>query len=317
MSARILVTARSFGSGDRDLVAELHSEGHTVVRAAAHHDVVELRPILPTVDAWIAGTGPVTRELLEMAPQLKVVARYGVGVDAVDIEAARELGIRVANTPQANSQAVAEHALALMFSVLRNIPAGDRDVRSGNWKAVRGRQIGGLKIGILGYGAIGRRFARAVAALGAQVSVHDPFVEDEEIEAKGYCAASLEQIRDESEVVSLHIPGAGLVIDSRWVESCRPGQLIVNTSRANLVDEHAVARSLTDGRLAGLAADTLATESAHGEGSVLLSPELERCVVVTPHVAAQTVEAVDAMGSMATDCAIAVLQGRAAPFPVV
>ncbi|MCR8669660.1 hydroxyacid dehydrogenase, partial [Agrococcus sp. HG114] len=131
--ASILATSRSFGAGDRDLVAELEAAGHRVSRGASDHALGELRAALAEADAWVAGTGPVTAAHLDAAPRLRVIARYGVGVDAVDVEAATARGIVVANTPGANADAVADHAVALMLAALRSIAAGDRRVRAGDW----------------------------------------------------------------------------------------------------------------------------------------------------------------------------------------
>ena len=135
----VLVTSRSFGSGLRNLVDELTAEGITVISGPPDHDLARIAPLLPGIDAWIAGTGPVTDAHLALAPKLRVVARYGVGVDAVDLVAAERRGIVVTNTPGANSGAVADHALALLLSSLRGVVAGDHRVRAGAWTVQRTR----------------------------------------------------------------------------------------------------------------------------------------------------------------------------------
>src|SRR5699024_2105108 len=121
--------------------------------------------------AWIAGTGPVTAKHLALAPQLRILARYGVGTDAVDLAAAAAAGVPVSNTPGANSEAVAEHALALILATLRAVPAGDRRVRAGDWSVTRGRQVAGATAGVIGFGRIGRALAGRLAALGCTILV--------------------------------------------------------------------------------------------------------------------------------------------------
>lgn len=309
MIPTVVVTSRSFSTGTRDLVGPLEAAGLTVVRAPAAHDPAELAPVLRDAVAWIAGTGPVTAAHLAAAPALRVVARYGIGVDAVDLAAAARAGVVVTNTPGANSEAVAEHAVALLFSALRAVPAGDRRVRQGDWQVLRGRQLAGSVAGLVGFGRIGRGVARRLGALGCEVVVHDPYVSAEDVRAAGARPVSLDEVCTDARVVSLHLPGGRRLIDAEWLSRCAAGQVLVNTARADLVDEDAVADGLRFGRLAAFAADTLAAES-DGARSPLLADDLADRVVLTPHVGAQTDEAVDRMGSLAVDSVLAVLAGR-------
>ena len=311
----VLVTSRSFSSGVRDLASELEEAGYTVARGPATHDIDALRPALRTAVAWIAGTGPVTAAHLDEAPKLKVLARYGVGTDAVDLATAEARGVVVTNTPGANSDAVADHALALLLAVLRGVPAGDRNVRSGDWAVRRGRELGSLTVGIVGFGRIGQGVARRLAGFGSRLLVHDPYVDEDTIRAAGGEPAALDELPGLCDAVSLHAPGGTRVVDTAWIARARPGLTVVNTARADLVDEFAVADALRSGRLAGYAADTLAAEGT-AANSPLLAADLQDRVVVTPHLGAQTVEAVDRMGSAATEDILAVLSGRAPANPV-
>ena len=138
---KILVTSRSFGSGKNDYSAQLAALGHQVVSGSPNHDLEALTADLADTDAWIAGTGPVTGAHLDRAPALKVIARYGVGVDAVELDAAAARGIVVTNTPGANSGAVADHTVALLLAAARQVAEGDRRVRRGDWRAIRGREL--------------------------------------------------------------------------------------------------------------------------------------------------------------------------------
>jgi D-3-phosphoglycerate dehydrogenase len=306
----VLVTSRSFSSGDRDLVAELAAAGLRTVRVATDHDPAQLLPALGDAVGWIAGTAPVTADHLAAAPHLRVVARYGVGVESVDLAAAERAGVVVANTPGANSEAVSEHTIALVFAALRGIAAADARIRRGDWTVSRGRQLAGSTVGVVGFGRIGRGTAARLAALGCVVLAHDPFVDDAAMLAAGVQPVRLTDLRRRADVVVLHAPGGDLIIDAEWLADCRPGQVIVNTARADLVDEQQLAVALGDGRVSAYAADTLAAESKSVQGSPLLDPALRERVTVTPHLGAQTVQAVDTMGAMAVAAVIAVLNGE-------
>ncbi|WP_353648686.1 NAD(P)-dependent oxidoreductase [Nakamurella sp. A5-74] len=307
----VLVSTRSFSTGDRDLVGELTAAGLRVVRVATDHDPSALAPDLRTATAWIAGTAPVTAELVAAAPALRVIARYGVGVESVDVAAADRAGVIVTNTPGANSEAVSEHTVALVFAALRRVADGDARVRCGDWTVSRGRQLAGGVAAVIGFGRIGRGTAGRLTALGCRVLVHDPYVDAAAISADGHEASDLDGIRRRADVVVLHSPGGALLVDRAWLADCREGQLIVNTARADLVDEHALAEALHGGRLFAYAADTLGSESRSDHVSPLLDPALHDRVTITPHLGAQTTEAVDGMGGMAVEAVLAVLAGRA------
>lgn len=307
----VLVSSRSFSTGDRDLAGELSDAGLRVVRVATDHDPDALAPALATAAAWIAGTAPVTAALIAAAPSLRVIARYGVGVESVDVAAAERAGVVVTNTPGANSEAVSEHTIALVFAALRRVADGDARIRRADWTVSRGRQLAGSVAAVIGFGRIGRGTAGRLSALGCRVLVHDPFVDAAAISAAGYEASDLDGIRVDADVVVLHSPGGTLLIDRAWLVNCRPAQVIVNTARADLVDEHALASALHDGRLFAYAADTLGSEARDDHVSPLLDPGLHDRVTITPHLGAQTTEAVDMMGSMAVEAVLAVLGGRA------
>jgi D-3-phosphoglycerate dehydrogenase / 2-oxoglutarate reductase len=309
-SPSVLVTSRSFSSGDLDLRAELEAAGAEVIIGAADHDLEKLRVGLARASAWIAGASPITTAHLDAAPQLRLIARYGVGVDAVDLAAAAARAITVTNTPGANTGAVADQTLALMLALLRQVIAGDQRVRAGEWRVQRSRELHELTVGILGAGRIGRQVARRLAGFGSRLLAHDPWLSDAELSGAGMQSVSLAELASRSDIVSLHAPGDNTIIDAAWLAAARPGMLLVNTARAALVDEWAVAAALADGRLAGYAADVLTTESNPSQLSPLLDPSLADRTLFTPHSAAHTVAAVDSMGRAATDAVLAFLQGR-------
>lgn len=313
----VLVTARSFSTGDRDCRAELEAAGCRVISGPSGHDLSELAAALAQAEAWIAGTGPIGPEHLDAAPALRIVARYGIGVDAVDLAAATARGVAVTNTPGANSESVADHTLALILAGLRRITVGDRDVREGRWHALQTRELGSLTVGLIGFGRVGQAVARRLHGFGSRVQAFDPGMSAALIRAAGAEPVSAEELAATSDIVSLHAPGGTTVITEEWFASTgRELTLMVNTARAGLVDEDAVVAALRADRLGVFAADTLSTESqatksgASGPVSVLQHPELADRVVLTPHRAAQTVEAVDRMGGGAVGSVLDVFAGR-------
>lgn len=311
----ILATSRSFSDGDLDLVGRARAAGHEIVRGPAHHELTELAPLLAAAEGWIAGTGPVTDAHLAAAPNLRVVARYGVGTEAVDLDAAQRRGIPVTNTPGANADAVADHAVGLMLAALRFIPDGDRRVRAGDWSVRRGRELGAATVGVVGFGRIGQGVARRLGGFGPRVLAADPYLSAAVIAEAGAEATELDELFRVADVVTLHAPGGQTLIDAARLDGIRRGAILVNTARPDLVDEDAVAAALRDGRLAAYAADTLHGDTA-ASGSPLLAADLADRVIVTPHLGAQTTQAVDNMGSLSLDDVLAVLAGRAPAHPV-
>ena len=315
-SLTVQVTSRSFSSGDLDLVAVLRAAGLTVAFGDHKHELPRLAPPLAQAVAWIAGAGPVTAAHLYAAPHLRIVARYGVGVDAVDLTTAAELGIVVTNSPGANTEAVADHALALMLGALRDLAVGDRWVRAGDWRIERTRQLGNLVVGIVGVGRIGRAVATRLGGFGSRILGHDPGVSPAELVRLGIEPVSLPELVRQSDILTLHSPGERLLVDAALLRQVKPGCILINTARATLVDESAVASALRSGTLRRYAADTVGSESAV-PSSPLLADSLADRTLFTPHTAAQTVEAVDRMGRGAVDAVLAVLRDEMPPNVVV
>jgi D-3-phosphoglycerate dehydrogenase len=254
----------------------------------------------------------VTAAHLDAAPDLQLVARYGVGTDAVDLAAAATRGVLVTNTPGANSGAVADHAVALMLAALRDVAVGDRGVRAGSWTVRRTRQLGQLTVGIIGLGRIGLGVAARLSGFGSPLLGHDPWVPTDALERVGVRSVGLDELARTSDVITLHAPGEEAVVDERFLALAKPGLLLVNTARGTLVDEPAVAMALRAGRLRAYASDVLGTE-AGSQDNPLLADDLRDRTLFTPHAAAQTVEAVDQMGRGAVDAVLALLRGEQPP----
>lgn len=305
----VVVSTRSFGSGEQDPQALLEAAGCRVELVAPSHDLAVIGDALRGAHGWIAGTAPVTAEHLAAAPALRIVARYGVGVDAVDLRAAAARGVVVTNTPGANAEAVADHTMALALAALRDVVAGDRAVRAGDWSRRPGRELGSCRVGVVGYGTIGRAVRRRLVGFGCEVVAHDPYVREADVPL-----VRLEELVSSCDVVTLHLPGGGLpLVDAALLALFRPGAVLVNTARGDLLDEQAVARALVEGRLGACAVDVLSAELGRGPSPLLDAPR----VTVTPHVAGQTVQAIDRMGmTAAAECVRVLVEGRPPQHPV-
>ena len=308
---KVLITSRSFSSGAIDLVAQLKAANLEPIFADSKHDAEELARELPNCIAWIAGTSKISSDLLDLAPNLKVIARYGVGFESVDLAAAKERGIVVTNTPGANSLAVAELTIGLALDALRAISTSADHVRSANWAVIRGKQLEGSVVGIVGFGRIGRILATKFKALGCQIWISDPFVDSKEISSAGFTAKSLAEISAGANIVSLNAPGDGAIVDQSWISGAIAGQVIINSARAELVDESAIADGLRSQKLFAYAADTLQGEK-NSANSPLMASDIADKVTITAHLGAQTIEAIDLMGSMATANVLAILAGKPA-----
>jgi D-3-phosphoglycerate dehydrogenase / 2-oxoglutarate reductase len=308
----VLVTSRSFATADRSPWTDLEAASLSVVRADPRHDRSNLLELLPEAVAWIAGTGPVTDELLALAPRLRVLARYGVGYDAVDVAAASRRGVWVTTTPGANAEAVADLTVALMLDALRHVTAGVAAVARGDWVVLRGRELGALTVGLVGLGRVGQAVAHRLLGFGATVLGVDPMLTGSPV---GVELVDQHTLADRCDVVSLHAPGGQVLLDREGLGRLRDGVTIVNTARADLVDEQSMADVLRSGHVRAYACDTLSTEQ-NGRSSPLQASDLTDRVLVTPHLGGHTDEALARMGRMAADNVLAVLRGDAPPHPV-
>jgi D-3-phosphoglycerate dehydrogenase len=247
--------------------------------------------------------------LIERAERLKVIGRAGVGVDNVDVDAATRRGIVVANAPESTVVSAAEHAVALMLALARNIPQAHGALKAGSWERPRfaGIELAGKTLGVLGLGRIGREVARRALGLGMRVVAYDPFVALERFRELGIEGASFpDEVYEAADVVTLHLPltneTRGL-LGAEAFARMRDGVRIVNAARGELVDEDALADAIRSGKVAGAALDVFSSEPYTG-------PLLEfEQVVVTPHLAASTTEAQDRAGIIIAEQVAAALDG--------
>lgn len=262
--------------------------------------------------------GYITPTLLDLLPDLRVVAVHGAGVDQVDVEACSGRGVLVTNAPGANADSVAELAIGLMLSLVRRIPQSAEKVRTERvWGEARhtGSELKGKTLGLVGFGQIGTRVTRIARAFGMNVCAHDPGVASRDIRALGAKPLKLDTLLAASDVVSLHaphIPSTHHLINRTALSRMKKGALLVNTARGPLVDEKALLRALKSGRLGGAALDVLEGEPPDPRSSIFDAPNL----IVTPHIAGSTDECLATIARTAARDIARVLQGKRAKFPV-
>lgn len=269
----------------------------------------ELPALLRSVDGYIAGLDYITADVLANAPaSLKIISRYGAGVDRLDLPAAKAKGIVVTNTPGTNAVAVCELAFALMMSLARSIVRLDKAVRKGEWPRNDGMELKGKTLGIAGLGAIGKSIAKRARAFEMNVVAYDPYFDADFGARNGVANVSLNELLSVSDVVTLHMPlneHTHHVIGEKAFAGMKKGAFLINTARGGLIDEAAAVEALKSGRLGGLGLDVYEAEP------VCESPLLAfENVVMTPHTGAHTKEAIAGMGIMAVDNLIEVLSGE-------
>jgi phosphoglycerate dehydrogenase-like enzyme len=275
----------------------------------------ELVEALEGADAVLAGLDRFDASVFERTPRLRVVARYGAGVDNVDLAAAARHGVVVTNTPGANANAVAELTIALLFALARPLLQGVDAVRSGRWSAPRGFEVAGRALGLVGLGAVGRRVAKKASALGCHVIACDPLIDGHDARAAGAELAQLERVVARADILSLHAPLTAEtrdLVDRRLLDAMKPQAVLINTARGELVVEEDLVRALDEGRLRAAALDTLREEPPPLQHPLLGRDD----VIVTPHIAGQTEEVVAEMAREAIDDLLAVLSGRPPRHPV-
>jgi D-3-phosphoglycerate dehydrogenase / 2-oxoglutarate reductase len=308
---RVLVTPTSFGKDDPALKATLQKTVGEVIYNPTNRPLAasDLVPFVKDADGYIAGLDQIDASVIGAANRLKVIARYGVGVDRVDVKAATKKGIVVTNTPGANSVAVAELTIALMVALGRELCKADQATRRGQWPRLSGVGLRGKTVGLVGFGAIGREVASRLKGFGVRILVSDPYIKREMVEGFGLELVSLDDLLALSDFVSLHAslnPTTAEMVDQSFLRKMKTGSFLVNTARGELIDEPALHHALVQGHLRGAALDCFSKEPPDADNPLLQLPQ----VMVTPHTGSHTDEAMNTMGWMSLQACMAVLRGE-------
>jgi D-3-phosphoglycerate dehydrogenase len=287
------------------------------VRSVDGANRAALLPALKDVDAVIVRSATqIDAEALAAADRLKVVARAGVGLDNVDVSAATARGVLVVNAPTSNIVSAAEHAIALLLAVARRVPQAAASLRAGEWKRSKftGVEVVDKTMGVVGLGRIGVLVAQRMSAFGVRLLAYDPYVPAARAAQIGVRLVPLDELLRESDFISIHLPKTpetvGL-IGERELALCKPGVVIINAARGGLLDEHALAQALKEGRVGGAGLDVYASEPCTDSPLFALDN-----VVATPHLGASTVEAQDKAGLAVARSVKLALQGEFVPDAV-
>lgn len=275
--SKFLITTSSFNLETPEIKA-LEAAGYEPVlnpykRRLSEEEVAEL--LTPEIVGMIAGVEPLTKSVLDGAQNLRAIARCGIGMDSVDIEAANANNIAVTNTPDAPTKAVAELAVGLMLDCLRFAPLQDRSIRAGEWVRPMGGLLGARTVGLIGFGRIGRKVAEYVRGFGAKVIAYDPYATGAEE------LVSFDELLEQADIISLHIPYSDEnkhLIDEKALSKMKKGAVLINTARGGLVDEQALLSALKSEHLSAAALDVFEQEPYKGALC-----EIEN-VILTAHV---------------------------------
>lgn len=294
----------------------LEETGQAILRSLARVDdraglsPADLLAVIGEYDALIVrGRTKVTSQVFETAPRLKVVGRAGVGIDNIDLEAARARAVTVVNAPLSTTLAVAELTFGLLLALCRDLPRADAAMKRGEWlkKDLEGVELYGKTLGIIGMGRIGSEVARRAIIFGMSVLGYDPLVPPEDIRQRGAEPVALQELYRRSDFISLHLPLTAetrSMVDAQAFERMKRGVRLVCAARGGIIDEAALLLALESGQVAGAALDVFAAEPP-GASDLVRHPR----VIATPHIGAQTIEAqARAAQDIATEV-LAALQG--------
>lgn len=301
----------------------LDSNGIAILKKSA--DVVEMTGITPEdlikqvvdFDALIIrGRTKVTAAVFEAAKNLKVVGRAGVGVDNIDLAAAKTHGVTVVNSPMATTTAVAELTMALMLSVVRQIALADSSIKAGRWlkKELEGFELSGKTLGVIGFGRIGASVAKRAAAFDMTILGYDPMVPADEITSRGGNPVTLDELLQQSDLITMHLPLTDEtrgMINTDAFSKMKKGIYLICAARGGVIDEAALLEALNSGKVAGAALDVFAAEPP-GLTDLVTHPKL----VCTPHVGAQTIEAQRRASNDIAEEVLAALNGQSLRWKV-
>ncbi len=311
---RVLVTANAFTGSGEAAARPLRAAGAAVVTAPRPGPLpeAELVRCLEGFDAVIASSDPYTRAVLMAAPRLKLIARWGVGIDSIDLKAASELGVAAANAPGTTTEAVADYTWAMLLAAARHLCPARELMASGGWGEFRGVEVWQKTLGIVGFGAIGRAVARRAAGFAMTVLAYDPHLSPEAIRAAGAAPVALHELMAAADFVTLHaalMPETERLIDAAALAAMKPSAYLINAGRGRLLDEAALINTLREGRIAGAALDVYAEEPLPADHPLRRLPN---CLAL-PHNAFNTVEAAAAVNRAVVENVLAVMRGERPP----
>jgi D-3-phosphoglycerate dehydrogenase len=307
----ILVTPTSFAKYNKDHIFMLENAVKKVTYNTTGKPLSEkdLIPLVAGIDGFIAGLDDITSGVIKAAGNLKVISRYGTGVDRVDLKAANKAGIFVTNTPGANSISVAELTIGLAISAARNIPEGNTRTKNGSWPRFSGTSLSGKTFGIIGLGSIGKEVAKRLSCFNIKILAYDISFDAGFASRYDIIYADIDRILTSSDFISLHIPvfkDTVNIINRKSLAKMKQGAILINTARGELVDEDALYNSLKSGHLRAAALDAFREEPPDPQNKLLSLPQ----VTAVPHMGAATDDASNEMTRISIEECFAVLRGE-------
>jgi D-3-phosphoglycerate dehydrogenase len=315
---RVLIGSRSFGQAFPEHLQQLEAAGCEIIPngvGGRAYRAAELMEALKGSDGIITGTDELTAAVINAADRLKTIAKHGVGLETIDLEAARNRGIVVSSTPGTNHDSVADLAVALLLALARGVVKSHNDVVRGGWKAFYGIELMGKTLGIVGLGRIGKAVAVRAQAFGMQVIAFDPYPDELWASKHNASFVSLNQLLAQADVVTLHAAAemtAGPLLGAAQLAAMKPTALLINTARGALVDEAALTAALRDRQIAGAGLDAFVEEPPGG--SPLLNLDN---VILTAHLGGRTVDAQRKQGEMCLENLLRALRGEEPLYRVV
>ncbi len=305
----ILVTPRSLTQGGDPALDRLSTAGYRLVFSppGVQPGERELAALLRGCVGYLAGVETISAGVIASAASLRVISRNGSGIDNIDLEACRSRGIRVLRAEGANAEGVAELTIGLLLDLARSITHSSGRLKAGSWERRKGFELPGRSLGIVGCGRVGRAVARSALAFGMEVRAFDPYPDAGFAPGLSFRYTSLEELLARSDVVTLHAPpreDGRAVIDGAGLLAMKPGACLINTARAELVDDRALLEALESGRLLGYATDVFEKEPPGA--TPLLAHER---VIATPHIGGFTEESVSRVTRAAVENLLLALEG--------
>lgn len=289
MAKKVLVTATNYSTYCSAAKALLEENGVEVIENPYGRPMTrdELLTVVGDIDGAVVGVDTWNEKIFAHAPKLRAMARFGVGVDNIDLAAAKAHGIQVTNAKGMNSNPVAELTVGLILSTLRNVPAFNASIREGKWDRFMGRDLAGMTVGLLGFGDIAQRVAKKLSGFDVSICAYDLYPNLEKARELNVEMVSMEEALHRADVVCMHLPSLPAthhIMDARTFGMMKDGSYFINTARGALVDETALAQALRSGKLTAAAIDVFDQEPVRRDNPLFALPNL----FATPHTAAET-----------------------------
>lgn len=314
---KVLVTATNYSLLCAEAKRLLEEGGCEIIenRVGRPHTFEELVPLVGDIDGVVAGVDTWDEEVFKLAPKLKAIARFGVGVDNIDLAKAKEFGVRVTNVPGGNANAVAELTVGLLLSLIRSLPALHQSARRGYWDRRVGEELAGKTVGLLGFGNIAQMVAKKLKGFDVSIIAYDKYPNAAKADELGVELVTSDEVLARGDIVSMHLPSlkeTRHMMNDEQFAKMKPGAYFINTARGALVDEKALYRALEKRAIAGAAIDVYETEPVSADNPLF---QLDN-IITTPHTAAETAETYNRVGLVTAQALLDVFAGKEPANPV-